>query len=120
MINMPGWDLSTSDASTNCTKKNTVYEFTLSASGTVTPTQIVVTTYRSSTGPQNFALYSSVDGYTTALVTGSIGTSDSTETITVSGVSAASVTFKIAACNAGSAGGTFRLVNPLTITGTVQ
>ena len=128
MINMSGWD--SADTSTDCSQQTSVYSFTLTAAGkTITPTQLVVTLYRSADGPQNVAFYTSDDTFASAAWSGTLPAASTsyTETLTISGISdPGSLTIEIAACNAipgsGSnpSGGTLRIMNPLTVTGTIQ
>ncbi len=120
------WSLGSTFASAQT--GNDYIEFTITPSGGF---QFSIATFRirnrrSTTGPSNVSLRSSLDGFSTDVRAWSPTTADATETFTPSGLTnvTSAVTFRIFGWNATSDAGTFRIVSSggvlgLEIDGTV-
>jgi hypothetical protein len=117
-----GQAISASQWSTNTTL-STYWEFTVSGSGTtISPTNISWIYRNSATGPKNWLLRTSADGFSSDIATGSLNVDTLwyVQSANLSAVPSQSetVTIRIYGYNAGGTAGTFRVDN-LVLAGTV-
>ncbi|PIY07751.1 MAG: hypothetical protein COZ18_15855 [Flexibacter sp. CG_4_10_14_3_um_filter_32_15] len=120
-INAIGWNSASYDA-------NDYFEFTLTPTTSfalnLATAAISFNQLRSSTGATNYEIRTSLDGYATSIGSGTTSSSASNRSATFPNTAlyssiTSAVTIRIYGYGASGAGGTWRLQNTLTVTGTV-